>query len=253
MSAASYAVAFGGGVVSFLSPCVLPVVPGYLSFVTGARLAGAVDRPGLTARQRTASALRSGGLFVAGFSLVFVLLGLSASAVGVALFREHVPIERFAGVAVIAMAVSVLATTLPVRWVGDRELRFHPQLHRYGRLAAPVAGAAFALGWTPCIGPVLGSVLAVAADQHRVAVGTALLACYAAGLAVPFLVTAAALDRSLIVLRFARRHSVVLMRGAAAVLAGYGVLLTLDRLSWLTVQLQRGVTAIGLGRLIGLG
>jgi cytochrome c-type biogenesis protein len=257
VSTSGYVVAFGGGVVSFLSPCVLPLVPAYLSLTAGVGLSE--RRPGPAAAPEagdgwgSAAALRAGALFVAGFSVVFVLLGLSATALGSLLLSEHVPVTRLAGLAVLVMALTMLVTAVPMRRLTDREFRFHPRLSRYGTWAAPVAGAAFAFGWTPCIGPVLGSVLAVAADQHRLGQGALLLAMYAAGLAVPFLIAALALHRSLIAFRFARRHSVFLLRGSAAVLAAYGLLLALDQLSGVTVQLQRGVTALGLGQLIGLG
>jgi cytochrome c-type biogenesis protein len=238
MSGTGYAVAFGGGVLSFLSPCVLPLVPGYLSLTTGVGRGGAV---------------RAGTLFVAGFSAVFVLLGLSATALGTALASRQVPVTRLAGIAVVGLAVAMFASTSPVRWLGAREVRFHPGLAELGVWAAPMAGTAFALGWTPCIGPVLGSVLAVAADQHEVARGSLLLASYAGGLAMPFLVSAVALQRSLAAFRLVRRHMTLLTRVAATVLAGYGVLLALDELSWVTVQMQRGMSAMGLGRLVGLG
>jgi cytochrome c-type biogenesis protein len=240
MAPTAYALAFGGGVVSFLSPCVLPLVPAYLSLTAGAG----------TGQRRTRAAVHAGALFVAGFSVVFVVLGLSATALGAVLLREQAPVTRLAGVAVIVLAaVSVLPTWGPAA----REFRFHPVPARYGSWAAPVAGAAFGFGWTPCIGPVLGSVLAVAADQRQLAAGALLLALYAAGLAVPFLVSALALDRSLAALRLVRRHGSLLRYGSAAVLAAYGLVLATDQLGTLTVHLQRGVTALGLGRLVGLG
>ncbi len=240
MSPTALLLAFGGGVISFLSPCVLPLVPAYLSVTAGAGAGTGPDerRP-----------LRTGGLFVAGFSTVFVLLGLSATAVGSLLLRQHVPITRIAGAAVVVMAV-VMVQPLGL---ADRDLRFHPLPRRFGVWAAPVAGAAFAFGWTPCIGPVLASVLAVAADQARIGAGALLLVFYSAGLAVPFLLTAAAFDRSVSALRFVRRHSAVLVRASAAVLAAYGILLALNQLGVVTSRLQQGVSAIGLGRLVGLG
>jgi cytochrome c-type biogenesis protein len=237
----AYALAFGGGVVSFLSPCVLPLVPAYLSLTAGAGTAG---------ERRTRAAVQAGALFVAGFSVVFVALGLSATALGAVLLREQVPVTRLAGIAVLALA---LVSALPAWGPAARDVRFHPVPARYGSLAAPVAGAAFGFGWTPCIGPVLGSVLAVAADQHRIGSGVLLLALYAAGLAVPFLGTALALDRSLAALRAVRRHAALLRYGSAAVLAGYGLVLATDQLGALTAHLQQGVTALGLGRLVGLG
>jgi cytochrome c-type biogenesis protein len=245
VSATGYALAFGGGVVSFLSPCVLPLVPPYLSLTSGAGLSG---RP-----SGRVAALRTGALFVSGFSAVFVLLGLSATVLGSLLLRAQVPITRLAGFAVVGMAIIMLLASQPAGRFASREFRFRPQLARYGTWAAPVAGAAFGFGWTPCIGPVLGSVLAVAADQRRLGSGALLLASYAAGLAVPFLVAALALDRSLAASRLVRRHSAALLLGSATVLGAYGVLLALDRLSTVTVQLQQGMTALGLGRLVGLG
>lgn len=273
MSMAAFAVAFGGGVVSLLSPCVLPVVPAYLSITTGLGLSephsgtepprpagqnvpvdqssGPHRRP--RGRPGAGTVLRGGGLFVAGFSVVFVALGLSATAIGSLLLSNHVPVARFSGLAVIVMALALLASTLPLRWGLGRELRFHPTVSRYGVWAAPVAGAAFAFGWTPCIGPVLGSVLAVAADQRQLAQGAVLLAMYAAGLAVPFLIIALTFHRSLVALRFVRRHSMLLTRASATVLASYGVLLVLDELSWFTLQLQHAAAAVGLSWVVGLG
>ena len=121
MSPTGLVLAFGGGVISFLSPCVLPLVPAYLSLTAGT---GAADR----------RPVRTGALFVAGFSVVFVLLGLSATAVGALLLRQHVPITRIAGVAVVVMAVVMV---LPFG-LASRDLRFHPLPRRYGTWAAPV-------------------------------------------------------------------------------------------------------------------
>lgn len=295
MSITALAVAFGGGVISLLSPCVLPVVPAYLSITTGLGLSDArigphspapaetrtnidtrtnihtrtnigtrtrneplaLAKPSVRPERRpsagSATVLRSASLFVAGFSVVFILLGLSATAIGSLLLSNHVPVTRVSGFAVIAMALALLVTTTPLRWAPWRELRFHPQVSRYGVWAAPIAGAAFAFGWTPCIGPVLGSVLAVAADQRQLAQGAALLGMYAAGLALPFLVMAVAFHRSLIAVRFVRRHSVLLTRSSATVLAVYGVFLALNQLSWFTVEIQRWATALGLAGLVRLG
>jgi len=307
MSTTALAVAFGGGVVSLLSPCVLPVVPAYLSITTGLGLSerpplnnlsapaksmpvvnliastdvrsrtshvpprdeASIDRSTTGVRATSESAasaprrspvrpgsvavLRGGGLFVAGFSIVFVLLGLSATAIGSLLLRNHISVTRVSGVAVIVMAVALFASTLPLPWMLGRELRFHPHVSRYGSWAAPLAGAAFAFGWTPCIGPVLGSILVVAADQGKLAQGAALLAMYSAGLALPFLVIALTFHRSLVALRFVRRHSLLLTRASATVLCGYGVLLALNELSWFTLQIQHGATAIGLAWLVRLG
>ncbi len=265
----SYLAAFGGGVVSFASPCVLPIVPAYLSVITGLDVAevrsGARHHLGRIARDTT--------LFVAGFSVVFILLGLSATTVGQALFRNHLLLTRLSGAAVLAMALFLIGSLvltsnagLPGRlsssagllgrsriaWIYG-EARFHPSPSRLGPLAAPVAGAAFGFGWTPCIGPILASVLAVAASQGRSLEGATLLACYSLGLGLPFLVTGLALGRLAGAFDWVRRHFAVLTFSSAVVLAGFGILLALDRLSWVTTQLQSALQSVGLGRLVSLG
>jgi cytochrome c-type biogenesis protein len=235
-----FAIVFSAGVVSFASPCVLPLVPVYLSVATGLEV-GALSAGGA----RTAAlVLRGAGLFVLGFSVVFVALGMSATAVGTTLARHQVPITRIGGGLVLLFAVvMVLGTT---RWSGPlgRERRFRPATPERG-WAAPITGAAFAFGWTPCIGPVLGSVLAVSASQGAIVRGGALLATYSAGLAVPLLVTGVLFHRALGPLRWTRRHVVALTRAAAGLLAGYGLLLLFDRLAWLTAALQGSVAVRG--------
>jgi cytochrome c-type biogenesis protein len=241
MGGADYALAFSAGAISFLSPCVLPLVPVYLSVTTGLDVAE-LSRGG---RGRAATVTRGAGLFILGFSVVFVALGLSATAVGSVLLEHQVPITRLAGVVVILMAVAMLlGTTTRGLWV-SRERRFHPDPLRRRMWAAPVTGAAFAFGWTPCIGPVLGSVLAVAAVQGGVLRGGVLLAAYSAGLAVPLLLTGLAFHRAIVPMRWTRRHALGLSRTVAVLLFGYGILLALDRLSWLTQTLQTSLTASG--------
>lgn len=242
-------VAFGGGLVSFLSPCVLPLVPAYLS------VSGGLGRgePRLRRGRRALAAASGAGLFIAGFSVVFVALGLSATALGSVLLSHHVPIARAAGLAVLALALFLLMGTMPLSWMPWREVRFHPRPQRLGTWSAPVVGAAFAFGWTPCIGPVLGSVLAMAAGEGSAWQGAALLSAYAAGLGVPFMASALAFDRLLGVRRWASRHTRALTRGAAVVLGAYGALLALDRLAWVTLQLQVTLSALGLGALVRLG
>jgi cytochrome c-type biogenesis protein len=255
----SYLAAFGGGVVSFASPCVLPIVPAYLSVITGLDVAEV--RSG--ARQHLGRITRDTSLFIAGFSVVFILLGLTATAVGQALFRNHLLLTRLSGAAVLAMALFLIGSLVlssradlagrsRIPWMYG-EARFHPSMSRFGPLAAPVAGAAFGFGWTPCIGPILASVLAVAASQGRSLEGATLLACYSLGLGVPFLVTGLALGRLAGAFDWVKRHFAVLTFSSAVVLAGFGVLLALDRLTWVTTQLQTALQSVGLGRLVSLG
>lgn len=234
MSGADYALVFSAGLLSFASPCVLPMVPVYLSVTTGLGVEDLARSPGRT----WSVVVRGAGLFILGFSVVFVVLGLSATAVGAALARGHVPITRVAGVLVLVLAALVVAGTThrgPSLW---REWRLRPDPGRRSVWAAPVLGAAFAFGWTPCIGPVLGSVLAIAASGGDTLRGGALLATYSAGLAVPLLVTGLAFHRMVGFLRWSRRHTVALTRTTGGVLAAYGLLLVSDRLAWLTLTLQ---------------
>ena len=183
MADVGYVVAFGGGVASFVSPCVLPVVPAYLSVVTGVDLTDAE----VNTRQ-LARVARETSLFILGFGAVFVALGVTATAVGSAAVRNRVELARVSGGVIIAMAIVVLAAALVQLPAFNREVRWHPRLDRFGPFAAPVAGAAFGFGWTPCIGPVLSSVLALAGGERGVGGGAFLLATYALGLGVPFMI-----------------------------------------------------------------
>jgi cytochrome c-type biogenesis protein len=249
MSSVTYLGAFAGGVVSFASPCVLPLVPAYLSIVTGLDVAEV--RHG--ARDHLARVARDTGLFVAGFSTVFVVLGLSATAVGRMVFRNKVTLTRVSGVVVVAMALFLLGSlVLRSPWL-YQEKRFRPSPYRFGYFAAPLAGAAFGFGWTPCIGPVLTSVLAVASTQQKAGEGAALLGVYSLGLGVPFLATGLAFGRLAGAFGWVKGHFTVLTATAAGALAGFGVLLTLNRLAWVTSELQQGLDLVGLHRLITLG
>jgi cytochrome c-type biogenesis protein len=240
--------AFGGGLISFLSPCVLPIVPAYLSIITGLEV-GEVDR----GRGNLPRIARDTGLFVAGFSAVFILLGLSATAIGSTLVDNQAIITRVSGLVVLAMALFLLGSLiLRAPWL-YQERRFHPDLSRFGPLAAPVAGVAFGFGWTPCIGPVLTSILAIAATQDGVGRGALLLAVYSAGLGVPFVATGLAFGRVTGALGWVKRHFTGITVASATSLAVFGVILALDRLVWVTTELQQAFDAIGLGRLVELG
>jgi cytochrome c-type biogenesis protein len=244
----SYVVAFGGGVASFVSPCVLPVVPGYLSMITGVDFSGAEassgDRAGAPQLWHIA---RETALFIVGFGVVFVLLGLVTTTAGDALLRNKRLLTEISGVVVLAMA-AFLAGSLVLRLPSVyREARWHPRLARFGPFAAPIAGAAFGFGWTPCIGPVLSAVLATAATGRSVGEASGLLVAYTLGLGVPFLAVGCAFGRVAGALRVVRRHGREIVLASALVLAGFGVLLVLDRLTWLTSELETAMSAIGLG------
>jgi cytochrome c-type biogenesis protein len=248
MADVGYVVAFGGGVASFVSPCVLPVVPAYLSVVTGVDLTDAE----VNARQ-LARVARETSLFILGFGAVFVALGVTATAVGAAAVRNRVELARVSGGVIIAMAIFVLAAALVQLPAFNREVRWHPRLDRFGPFAAPIAGAAFGFGWTPCIGPVLSSVLALAGGERGLGSGAFLLATYALGLGVPFMIVGLGFGRLSSALSLLRRHLRSLNIGAALVLGGFGVLLVMNDLSVVTVFLERVLRDVGLKALVTAG
>jgi cytochrome c-type biogenesis protein len=245
----SYIIAFGGGVISFLSPCVLPLVPAYLSVISGLDADEIASGNVLQLRKVTSSTL----LFVAGFTVVFTALGLTASALGQQLARDHVAIERFGGTVLVLMAVFLLITQFSSAPQLAMERRFHPQLQRYGKFAAPIAGMAFAFGWTPCIGPILGSVLAIAATQSLLLKGMLLLLAYSAGLAVPFVVTGLVFTRAMRAIKFVKRHTRVLTFASAVILLIFGVVMMLNQFTWITSHLEELASSVGLSALNHLG
>jgi cytochrome c-type biogenesis protein len=242
VSPLAYLVAFGGGIVSFLSPCVLPMVPAYLSLVTGLDVATIQDGR----REHMAAIARTTGLFIAGFGTVFVVLGLTATSVSAALFRNQETLTRVSGALLLAMALFLAGSlVLQAPWL-YQERRFHPRLGRFGAAAPLVAGAAFGFGWTPCIGPVLGSILGIAASTGRMWAGATLLATYTIGLGVPFLVSGLALGRLQGTFGLVKRHFPLVVGTSAAVLGVFGALLVLDSLTTLTTELQQVLERVGL-------
>ena len=245
----TYAVAFGGGLISFASPCVLPLVPGYLSVITG------LDVSELEASKRSnaLAVTRDTGLFVLGFGAVFVLLGVSATSIGSFVFDQQILLTRISGALVLAMALFMLGSIyLQAPWM-YQEMRFHPQLGRYGRAAPTVAGAAFGFGWTPCIGPVLTSILAIAAASGRATTGAALLGVYTLGLGLPFLVTGLLMGRLSASLQWFQRNLQTIVIVSSISLALFGVLLIFNQLIRVTTLLQDLLRAVGLDFLVELG
>lgn len=202
------AAAVAAGFVSAASPCVLPVIPGYLAAVSGAVDAQS-NRPRVSVR-------RAGG-FVGGFTIVFVLLGATASALGAALYDHLTLLLRVAGVALIVLGLHSLGL-FPIGAL-DRERRLQPTLRGTGPARAVGLGAVFALGWTPCIGPILATVLTKAASTGSVGEGMWLLMLYSAGLGIPFVVIAAQFERSTTARRWLTHHGRAIQRvGAVAML-----------------------------------
>ena len=237
------AVAFGGGMISFLSPCVLPLVPGYLSLMSGVSTSQLSEPSG----EQTRALLRSTLLFVLGFSLVFTALGATASSVGQALLEYQRALNRVAGVLIISMGLFVAGFVTPRLF--QRERRVHVSPDSLGRFAPPVMGMAFAFGWTPCIGPVLAVVLSTAATSDTLPRGIALLVAYSLGLGVPFVASGVAFGRLTGVFGWVKRHFRIINVVAGLLLVAFGVIMFTNRMGELAGDLQRLMRAIGLGRL----
>jgi len=209
-------IAFLAGLVSFVSPCVLPLVPAYLSLLTGESLEDLKAETRAAARlQAVAHALA----FVAGFSLIFIGLGLSASAIGGALDANRVLIAQVGGVLVVILGLHMMGM-IRIPWL-MMDARFHVQHGRRTLWTSALVGMAFAAGWSPCIGPILAGILAIASQQHS-AQAALLLAFYCLGLAVPFLLTAVAIGMVLPLLNRIKRWlpAVEFVSGAFLVVVG---------------------------------
>ena len=222
------AVAFIGGLLSFLSPCVLPLVPSYLGFVTGFTLEE------MTGRRRLA--MVHAALFVIGFSLVFILLGASATALGRTLKYYDVWVARVGGVLIILFGLYLLGV-IRIGFL-QREQRFHLERKPLGYLGTVLVGMTFAAGWTPCIGPILGAILGLAATEADVGRGVTLLAWYSAGLAVPFLATAYAVETFLDWFKKFRRYMLWVERASGALLVFVGLLMLTGQFTRLAAWLQ---------------
>ncbi len=222
------AVAFLGGVLSFLSPCVLPLVPSYLGFITGFTLEE------MTGRRKLA--MVHSVLFVSGFSLVFILLGASATALGRVLNHYQDWVARIGGLLIIVFGL-YLVGAFRLTFL-EREQRVHLDRKPLGYLGSVLVGMVFAAGWTPCIGPILGGILSLAATQDNLGQGTTLLAWYSAGLAVPFLLTAYAVETFLDLFKRFRRYLPWVQKGSGVLLLLVGVLLVTGQFTRLAGWLQ---------------
>ncbi len=237
VNGADVPVAFIAGLVSFVSPCVLPLVPGYLSVISGVR----VDEIEDADWQRV---LVPSLLFIASFSTVFILLGLTATALGSTL-RDHQDLLTDVGaVLLICMGVLFIAATYVDRL--NREWHVDALLARAGKGGPIVAGAAFSVAWTPCVGPALGGVLTLAGIQGEAAHGAFLLAVYSLGLAVPFLITALAFSRATTAFAVIKRHYAAIVAAGGGILIVMGVLILSGAFTELNVWAQKVTNELGL-------
>jgi cytochrome c-type biogenesis protein len=223
--------ALAAGLVSFLSPCVLPLVPGYLSTVIGVTPADLKE--GLGARRVLVPSL----LFIASFSAIFILLGMSATVIGSTLNTHKHALEQIGGVLIVLMGIAFLATPF-VRML-NREWHSESLLRLAGRGGPVVAGAAFAIAWTPCTSITLGAILTQAAISSSAAHGALLLAFYSAGLAIPFLLIALAFERMTTALAVVKRHFPVIIAVGGVVMILLGVLILTGEFTILNSYVSR--------------
>jgi cytochrome c-type biogenesis protein len=229
--------AIAAGAVSFLSPCVLPLVPGYLSAVVGVAPADLRD----TSKRRV---MVPSLLFVASFSLIFVLLGVGATLFGSTFATHRQLLDKIAAVLIMALGVFFVASLFVVRL--NRQWHIDALMQRAGRGGPLVAGAAFAVAWTPCVGPTLGAILSAAAISSSALHGAVLLAFYSAGLAIPFLATALAFERMTSLFAVIKRHFRVVMGAGGVVLIGMGALIWSGELFQLNIQAQHALDSLGI-------
>src|ERR1700676_5034650 len=229
--------ALAAGLVSFLSPCVLPLVPGYLSTVIGVAPA---DLQGVGARR----VLVPGLLFIASFSLIFILLGMSATVIGSTLNTHKQALEQVGGALIVVMGVIFLAT--PFVRLLNREWHSEALLRLAGRGGPLLAGAAFAIAWTPCTSITLGAILTQAAVSSSAAHGALLLAFYSAGLAIPFLLIALAFERMTDALAIVKRHFPLIIAIGGAVLIALGLLILTGEFTILNAKAQQLTQDLGL-------
>jgi cytochrome c-type biogenesis protein len=229
--------ALAAGLVSFLSPCVLPLVPGYLSAVTGVQ-------PAELERADWHRVIVPSLLFIASFSLIFILLGLTATAIGQTLRDNQDVLEKIAGVLMIALGVIFIGSMFVSRLA--REWHVDSLLARAGHGGPLIAGAAFAVAWTPCVGPTLGAINALAAVNGSVPESIVLLTVYSAGLAIPFLLTAIAFSRMTSAFAFIKRHYWLITAIGGGILIAMGILVLTGEFFQLNIEAQKLTNDLGL-------
>lgn len=229
--------AFVAGFVSFLSPCVLPIVPGYLSAVSGLTV---TELENASWKKVLTPSL----IFVGSFSLIFILLGMGATKIGELLTDNQELLEKISGAMIIVLGVLFVASFFITKL--NREWHVDALMQRAGKGGPLVAGAAFAFAWTPCIGPTLGSILAAASTTSSTAKGALLLAIYSAGLAIPFLLTALAFNRMTTAFALVKRHYGVIIMLGGLVLIAMGTLILTGEMSRINIEMQRWSQDLGL-------
>ena len=218
--------AFSAGFLSFISPCVLPLIPGYLSFVSGVSLEEMRDDAARAARRRV---IVTSIAFIVGFSIVFVALGATASVIGKFLFRNESILNKVAGVLVIVFGLHTMGVfRIPFL---ETEKRVQAGAKPKTLVGATMVGMAFGFGWTPCIGPILAGILVLAGSKETVFEGVVMLAVYSLGLGIPFLLTALAINKFFAASKRIRRHYHKIELASGALLVGIGLLLFTNQMT----------------------
>jgi len=230
--------AFAVGFVSFVSPCVLPLVPGYLSAVSGVSLSD------IQSNRRMTDVLVPALVFCLSFTAVFMALGMTATGLGSTLSASRQTLDKVAGAVIIAFGLFMLLTPFATRI--NREWRPEALISRAGSGGPLVAGAAFAFAWTPCVGPTLGAILGAASTRDSVASGAVLLLFYSLGLAVPFLLSAVAFTRATTAFRWLRDRHVAVTVISGTILIAMGLLMFTGELTRLNIAAQEALDSVGL-------
>ena len=226
--------AFAAGFLSFVSPCVLPLIPGYISFVSGVSVEEMrADAPPATSRLQV---FVTSLAFVIGFSLVFIALGASATAIGKFMFAKLPLLSKIAGAVLIVFGLHTMGV-FRLAFL-ETEKRVHAQRKPAGPLGAMLVGVAFAFGWTPCIGPILGGILAIAGSRNSVGEGITLLAVYSLGLGIPFLLTSLAINQFFGAAKRIRKYYHAIELASGALLVAIGVLIITGQLTIIVRLLQ---------------
>jgi len=227
--------AFASGLISVFSPCVLPLMPAYLSLISGVSVAELGE--GASNREQRARVMEACFGFVSGFSAVFIILGASAFALGrvlrvwrLDLFGYELGIAQLAGLVIIVFGLHMMGI-LRIGWL-LRDTRLQLDMGAPGFFGSFTVGAGFGFGWSPCIGPILGAVLTLAGSRETVFEGITLLAVYSAGLAVPFLIAGWSIDHFFTAFARIKKHFRALEIGSGVMLVGVGILLTTNQLGW---------------------
>jgi cytochrome c-type biogenesis protein len=226
--------AFAAGFLSFVSPCVLPLIPGYISFVSG--ISVEEMRSDATPATSRLQVFLTSLAFVIGFSIVFVALGASATAIGKLMFAKLPLLSKIAGAVLIVFGLHTMGL-FRLAFL-ETEKRVHAQRKPAGPLGALLVGVAFAFGWTPCIGPILGGILAIAGSKSSVGEGITLLAVYSLGLGIPFLLTSLAINQFFGAAKRIRRYYHGIELASGALLIVIGVLIVTGQLTIITRYLQ---------------